>query len=133
MTVETLYEKSILIARVVAVCISVLILSAVSGGVAAYLVTLKYAPTVVDHVVDDNRVSALQAERQALDIKHQKEISDYKQLVNHLKGQIRVLMTKVKTTDSQIEALRNEPILSLSDRELEKKMGAMGLHGKVVH
>lgn len=125
------YMIGLKIVQVFMISLCVMAVSLVAGGFGAYLATSKYAPQPI-HVVEETHVTQLRQDRVEADVKLQKLLADKDKLIKNLQEQVRVLNSKVTSTDAQVQTLRHEPIPPVTDHQLEHQMRALGLHGKVV-
>lgn len=143
MTIETLYDRSVSIARYAALVCGIAFLCLMSGAMGAWLIHTKYisapapvvqAPALV--VKEDEQTQRLINQLQELKVEHAKQIDGYKRVTANLKAQIAALTPRVNRVDDQLmvlnEAAQRAP-QPMTDRELETKTKqVLGIVGKVV-
>ena len=143
MTIETVYDRSVLIARYAAMVCGLAVLCLMSGAMGAWLIHTKYisapvpvaqAPTPV--VQEDEQTQRLINHIQTMKVEHAKQIDGYKRVMANLKAQIAALTPRVNRVDDQLailnEAAHRTP-QPMTDRELETKTKqVLGIAGKVV-
>jgi len=143
MTIETLYDRSVLIMRYAAIVCALAVLCAMSGALGAWLIHHKYlsspvqqVATTVTPVQEDEQTQRLVNQLQAMKVEHAKQLAQYRQLTANLKARIAALTPRVNRVDDQLailnEAAQRTP-QPMTDRELEAKtQQLLGITGKVV-